>query len=684
MARKRLGEEMGEDAPEPNDGEDTEPEAVETEQQLPVRLSDEQIEEVVGLLRAGRRLPPHLFPGLFEVPKEYELAYRGKTRAVDVLADTMAMPIQPVRTFGEAVDGWSNMLIFGDNLQVLRQLLNMKDAGELRNADGSPGVRVCYIDPPFASAREFSGANDEAAYVDRIAGAEFVEHLRKRLILIRELLSEDGSLYVHLDERKSHYVKVVLDEVFGEGHFEREIVWRIGWVSGYKSAAPNWVRNHESILFYRRGSTKVFNKEYIPYPEGYERRGGTAPTGKGIPLEDTWNCNPADRLDSIQIMSFSREKTGFPTQKNAALVQRIVRASSKPGDVVLDAFVGSGTAGIAAMHEGRRWIGIDSSKFAIYHAQARLLRDDSTWKPGNGFTLYNAGLYDYASLRALPWQRYLAFVLQLFQCRRSDFDLGGVRFHGHIADDPVFVYDFTQHEDARIGRPFVEDLARLCGNRIGGRCFIIAPASVIDLYEDYVTVGNTKFFFLRIPYSIIAELHKKAFSDLRQPTSEARANAAIESVGFDFVVPPRVECRYSASSEALAVEILQFESEAFAAAESEENIADLAMVLVDHDYDGDLFKLDAVHFAENLKDAGWRFSIPVNDAGARILIVYVDLFGNEYRELKKRSDFAGSAASSKRPSARSVAKRSAPKGRVSAAPPIKSVGTKSRATRKSR
>lgn len=113
-------------------------------------LPEEQIEEVVQLLRSGRRLPPHLFPQLFESPREYELTYAGKSRRADVIADTMAVPLQPVRTFGPVADGqWSDMLIFGDNLQVLKRLLQMKEAGELRNSDGSDGVRSSILTPPL-------------------------------------------------------------------------------------------------------------------------------------------------------------------------------------------------------------------------------------------------------------------------------------------------------------------------------------------------------------------------------------------------------------------------------------------------------------------------------------------------------------------------------------------------------
>jgi hypothetical protein len=168
---------------------------------------------------------------------------------------------------------------------------------------------------------------------------------------------------------------VVLDEVFGAAAFQREIIWRIGWVSGFKSRAKNWIRNHDVILFYAKGGARSldFRKEYVGYPAGYVRRDGVPPSGPGYPIEDVWNGSDLDRLDSIQIMSFSREKVGFPTQKNENLVTRIVSASSGPGDIVLDCFVGSGTTAVVAEKLGRRWIACDASPIAIHATRKRLL-----------------------------------------------------------------------------------------------------------------------------------------------------------------------------------------------------------------------------------------------------------------------------------------------------------------------
>src|SRR5260370_41035790 len=156
-------------------------------------ISDAQRQELIRLLEQGEDLSPEWARILFPPEKrEYELVYHGKEREEDILASTLAVPLQAVRTFGKNGGGWYNMLVFGDNLQVMKSLLELKKAGKLCNADGTPGVRLVYIDPPFATMQDFSGSQDQKAYQDRVAGAEFIEFLRRRLIFLRELMSDDG------------------------------------------------------------------------------------------------------------------------------------------------------------------------------------------------------------------------------------------------------------------------------------------------------------------------------------------------------------------------------------------------------------------------------------------------------------------------------------------------------------
>ncbi len=197
--------------------------------------------------------------------------------------------------------------------------------------------------------------------------AAYLTYMAIRIIEMKRILKHTGSLYLHCDPTASHYLKAVMDGIFGEENFRNEIVWRIGWVSGFKTQKRGWIRNHDTILYYVKSkeATKKFNKEYISYPEGYVRRDGKAPTGKGIPIEDTWNCSSTDILDSIMIKSFSREKTGYPTQKPVALAERIVKASSDPGDLVFDPFAGCAYVPVAAERNGRKWIACDISPRAF-------------------------------------------------------------------------------------------------------------------------------------------------------------------------------------------------------------------------------------------------------------------------------------------------------------------------------
>jgi site-specific DNA-methyltransferase (adenine-specific) len=202
----------------------------------------------------------------------------------------------------------------------------------------------------------------------------YLAYMAARILEMRRVLKPTGSIYLHCDPTMSHYLKLVMDAVFGRDNFRNEIIWRIGWVSGFKTQKRGWIRNHDTLLYYVGGpdATKGFNKEYIPYPPDYRRRDGKKPTGKGIPIEDTWNSHSGDVLNSIMIMSFSTEKMGYPTQKPLALLERIIKASSNEGDVVLDPFCGCATTCVAAESLGREWAGIDLSPKAVELVKHRL------------------------------------------------------------------------------------------------------------------------------------------------------------------------------------------------------------------------------------------------------------------------------------------------------------------------
>jgi DNA modification methylase len=225
-------------------------------------------------------------------------------------------------------------------------------------------VDLIYADPPFFSNQRhemLAGGDHEArAFDDRWEGGiqDFIAWIDPRLRLCHTLLGNNGSMYLHCDWHAGHYLKVLMDQIFGASNFQREIIWKIGWASGFKSRARNYIRNHETLLLYTKTREFTFNKVYVPHPKGYERRGG-GENPKGVPLDDVWLD-----IHSIQHLSFSKEKLGYPTQKPEALLSRLIEVSSNRGDLVLDPFCGSGTTVAAAHKLGRRWIGIDKSPAA--------------------------------------------------------------------------------------------------------------------------------------------------------------------------------------------------------------------------------------------------------------------------------------------------------------------------------
>jgi site-specific DNA-methyltransferase (adenine-specific)/adenine-specific DNA-methyltransferase len=675
-------------------------------------MNDRFREVVIETLRRGEELPAEWARELFPPERrEYELVYHGKERAEEILADTMGVPLQPVRTFGKNGD-WHNMLIFGDNLQAMKSLLQMKERGELQNADGSVGVRVAYIDPPFATMQEFRGSGDEQAYQDKIAGARFLEFLRKRLVLLRELLHEHGTIYVHLDTRKSHYIKVLMDEVFGESRFLNEIVWRR---STSHASAERYGSVHDTLLVYSKTEKRVWNPQleplddeyidrYFRYDDGDGRRywledatgAGPGPArrfGKKLieppkgrhyrwmqaKIDEYWKQNrfyitPGGRVqfkrylddqkgkaigdvwsDIKRMNQVAGERVNYPTQKPEALLERVIAASSDRGDLVLDAFAGSGTTIAVAEKLGRRWIAIDCGKLAVYAMQKRLLhlKTDigNTGKPlrPHAFTLYNAGLYDFGTLRNLPWEDWRFFALQLFGCRDEPHTVGRLRVDGKLKGSSVLVFNHHQHKGQRIDEDTVKDIHIAVGKQVGKRFFIIAPRGVFDFQQDYLDFDGVRYYALRIPYSIINELHARAFSALRQPKDESAINDTVDAVGFDFIRPPEVTWTASRAKNVRGQATLREEAilklKAFQTTtrvRGEDVAAGMyafAMLMLDLDYDGDVFDMDDFLLAQDLKDASWEVRLPIDVIGRQVMAVFTDIYGNESRVVIPREQF---------------------------------------------
>jgi len=307
-----------------------------------------------------------------------------------------------------------NLIIKGNNLLALASL-KKEFAGK---------VKLIYIDPPYNTDNTF-------AYNDTFDHSTWLSFMRNRLEIAKQLLTNDGSIYVNIDYNEVHYLKILMDEVFGRNNFQREIIWRIGWLSGYKTIAKNYIRNHDTILFYTKDPNNfVFNKAYNTKKDFADRF--NADNKKEIlekleqlklnkkesvdflnyisevglpdkyPLEDTWNSSVYDKLNSIAVVSYSGEKVSkmlgvdeIKGQKSEKLLQRIIEVSTNEGDIVLDYHIGTGTTCAVAHKLNRRYIGIEQMEYIENTAVARLkevikgenvgISKDVNWQGGGDF-----------------------------------------------------------------------------------------------------------------------------------------------------------------------------------------------------------------------------------------------------------------------------------------------------------
>ncbi|MFP6074462.1 DNA methyltransferase [Helicobacter pylori] len=283
----------------------------------------------------------------------------------------------------------TNYLIKGNNLIALHSL-KKKFAKQ---------VKCIYIDPPYNTG------NDSFNYNDNFNHSSWLVFMKNRLEAAREFLSDDGSIYISLDYNEVHYCKVLMDEIFGVENFQREIIWRIGWLSGYKTSINNFIRNHDTILFYSKNADKLFfNKKYIENKDfkelikiekiqsNLDNLGIDREKQKKIikiinhetrperyPLEDIWNGNEYDDLNSIAIVSYSGETVSkmlgteeIKGQKSEKLIQRILEVSTNENDLVLDFFAGSGTTCAVAHKMKRRYIGIEQMDYIETITKERL------------------------------------------------------------------------------------------------------------------------------------------------------------------------------------------------------------------------------------------------------------------------------------------------------------------------
>jgi DNA modification methylase len=445
------------------------------------RLTDQEKQEILRFIEADKPLPDKYRFLLFGEKREVELVWNGKTNEVC----NIVLPFQTIEQVdepraenlgdtsaqgflfderGRQLKGWTNKLIWGDNKLVLSSLKN----GPLREEiEAQGGLKLIYIDPPFDVGADFSmdieiGSDtftkkpnilEEIAYRDTWGkGSDsFISMIFERLVLMRDLLSEDGSIYVHCDWRMNSHIRFVLDEIFGISNYQNEITWQR---TSAHSDPEHYGVNVDSIFYFSKSNKRIWNQLYGEYSEDYKIRFRNADsdgrlwtdadlTAKGLSgggytyaykgISSLWRCplETMERLDSEKRLHFTKaggirlkryldetpgvplqtlwvdifpvnsqakEKVNYPTQKPEALLERIIKASSNEGDLVADFFCGSGTMAAVAEKLGRKWIASDLGKFAIHTTRKRMIGVQrglkAEGKDYRAFEILNLGKYE--------------------------------------------------------------------------------------------------------------------------------------------------------------------------------------------------------------------------------------------------------------------------------------------------
>ncbi len=397
-------------------------------------LNQSEIDHIIKSLQSGKALPDHYRWRLFETKKDVELLWDGKTQTVttavlpfqqiEVVDEPRTEPSTDVRDDifgmddrGRQDKGWKNKLIWGDNKLILSSLAGGTMADDIREAGG---IKLIYIDPPFDVGADFSldieiGDGDkltkEPSVIEEIAYRDtwgkgqnsYLSMIYERLKLMKDLLAEDGSIYVHCDWRVNSTMRIILDEVFGAECQGGKIVWNYSW--GLRTETT-WNRKHDTILMYTKNKEGfIFNANDVLEERKISEATANRLKYKGALITDgnkgrgtEEKALPSDVWYIATINGMSAERLGYPTQKPEALLERIIKASSNEGDIVCDFFAGSGTTLAVAEKLGRKWIGSDIGKFAVHTIRKRMIgiqRDlKATHKDYRAFEILNLGKYE--------------------------------------------------------------------------------------------------------------------------------------------------------------------------------------------------------------------------------------------------------------------------------------------------
>jgi len=529
-----------------------------------MNLSDNEKRDIAKFIEAGKPLPDKYRFLLFEDKREVELVWNGKTNEVT----NVVLPFQTIEQVdeprsekeikmqrslfdidsrGRQLKGWTNKLIWGDNKLILSSLKN----GSMREEiEKQGGIKLIYIDPPFDVGADFSmnieignpennGASEiftkrpnvleELAYRDTWGkGADsFIAMIYERLSLMRDLLANDGSIYVHCDYRLSAYMHIILDDIFGKNCFINEIILRKDAGHRVDTFFP---RKHDTIFFYSKfQESYIFNDKSKSLREPYNetavkmhfkkidengRKYREYPNGKifyldsGKLIDDVWTDISGQEATSPIMPQY----TGYPTQKAESLLVRVVEASSNENDIVADFFCGSGTTLAVAEKLGRKWIGSDLGKFAIHTTRKRMIGIQRQMKKDGknfrAFEILNLGKYErqhYIGVnpnlrdeekQAQIAQREIDFITLVLGAYKAEAFSGFKTFHGKKSSRLVAIGPIN----LPVSRLFVEEVINECLEKKITKADILAFEFEMGLFPNIQEEAKSKGIDLALKY----------------------------------------------------------------------------------------------------------------------------------------------------------------------------------------
>jgi len=571
------------------------------------------------------------------------------------LEESFGIKKNPIKTptFDALKNNWSNLLFHGDNKEILSTLLINGFRGK---------IDLIYIDPPFDSGAnyvrnvelrgtksKFPGEEqniiEQTQYTDIWANDNYLQFMYERLILLRELLSEQGSIYLHCDWHKSHYLRFLMDEVFGDENFKNEIIW---WYIKGASSNNTFGRKHNNVFYYTKREGAIFNKneivvEYNPETIARAKRGKARYNiteeellKNGKNPGDVWDYDVLNDVNPVQ--GNSLENTDYPTQKPEALLERIIKASSNPDSIILDCFAGSGTTQAAAQKLGRRWIGCDLNKGSIQtvskrlqkvikeqekkakNIQTTLLDDNKKEIPFYpSFLHYRVNNYDFQETSTI-----IRIVFEKYGIEKLKTD---TFFDGLMGEKLVKIIDFN--------KPFTKLDLQLVKDELDIRkdeerdILIICSGSELDIDEELIRYNKLKSYEFtndkgekekrsmnKIDYRDIQKDGIMAFesaqADIEIIKKGTKANIKIK----DYISPTILK-RLDIDRTIFDEQIKDFK-------------AQIDVILIDTDYNGKLFNICISDVPEKKKDfVKCEYEFEIKNVKQKIAVKIIDMMGEE-------------------------------------------------------